>query len=173
MIWIDLDETLIHAAEQPVANCQVEVNLPRERLWFGCRPGANECLKALRELAEVRMLTVATHAYASAANACFEFGFESGQIVAREQWVQGWVVERAGKMFCDIDLGGVLIDNKSADYWHRYKRLYLGIGQDRLLLVPDYYGGLSDSWPSAIPSLVGKVRELLARKSGSRLDGPR
>jgi hypothetical protein len=159
MIWIDLDETLVSTSEFPSEEvARVLLKFKGGSLWSSPRPGAVELLGALRALGEVRMLTTAVRVYAHAASVKFGFGFAPEEIVAREQWLKDFAVRAAG-----VDPRGILIDNESAVEWHFFKRSYLGIGRDRLLLLPDYMGMLPDTLQESWPKLVERAREIMSR----------
>jgi hypothetical protein len=104
------------------------------------------------------MLTTAIRPYAYAANVEFGFGFSRRQIVARMQWMENGVNQVSG-----VDPKGILIDNASGQECHHFKCSYLGIGQERVLLVPDYLGALPDVLEKDWPDLVEKAQEILNR----------
>jgi TFIIF-interacting CTD phosphatase-like protein len=93
IIFIDLDETLIHTLsleylydpnyknELPT----VTINFPGDKYDYKAsrRPNALKFLKALRKIGPVYMLTRAVHEYAVAMNQAFKFGFTENQIFDR------------------------------------------------------------------------------------------
>jgi hypothetical protein len=162
MIWVDLDETLVHSLELPGSKRRTRLVFEGGKLWSLMRPGAREFLDALREVAacnstEVRMLTFAWHAYACAANDVFRFGFSPAQVVAHEQWIGGFGAPKA----TSVDSLGVLIDNKLSRMAHADKCKYLGIDSRRLVIVRDYLGHPSDRFPKDWPAIVENVEEIL------------
>ena len=162
MIWVDLDETLVHSLELPGSKRRTRLVFEGGKVWSLVRPGAREFLDALREVAnreaiEVRMLTSAYRAYACAANDAFGFGFSPTQIVAHEQWVG----EFGAPKTTSVDCLGVLIDNKISRMAHADKCKYLGIDSRRLVLVRDYLGHPSDRFPKDWPAVVENVKEIL------------
>jgi FMN phosphatase YigB (HAD superfamily) len=86
-IFVDLDETLIHSydyfEERPYDDV-IEVVVDDITFKTSLRPGAKEFLAKLREIGEVRMLTVATYDYAIKMNETFGFNFALDDIYARE-----------------------------------------------------------------------------------------
>ena len=76
-IFVDLDETLIHTFDyyETPNKGAVEVAVGNETFKTSLRPGAHEFLAKLREIGEVRMLTVATYDYAVKMNETFTLGF--------------------------------------------------------------------------------------------------
>lgn len=85
-IFVDLDETLIHTYDYHETPCKGAVPVTVEDVEFktSLRPGAKEFLAKLREIGEVRMLTIATYEYAKVMNVLFEFNFALDDIYARE-----------------------------------------------------------------------------------------
>lgn len=85
-IFVDLDETLIHTYDyhETPCKCAVPVTIEGTEFKTSLRPGAKEFLAKLREIGEVRMLTIATYEYAKVMNALFEFNFALDDIYARE-----------------------------------------------------------------------------------------
>jgi len=165
MIWVDLDETLVHSLERPGSKRRTMLVFEGGKLWSLARPGAREFLGALRQLAardssEVRLLTTALQAYACQANDVFKFDFTPAQIVAREQWY-GCGMPQADR----VDHLGVLIDNVSAPMAHIDKCEYLGIDARRLVLVPDYRGHPFDRFPKNWPAVVAQVKAILRGNS--------
>jgi len=166
MIWLDLDETLVHSLERPGSKRRTVLVFEGGKLWTFLRPGAREFLDALRRVAardsnEVRMLTTAKCAYARTANDVFKLGFTSDQVVAREQWVGSFAVPQAHH----VDKLGVLIDNVSSRMAHVDKCEYMGIDARRLVLIPDFLGHPSDRFPKDWPAVVEHVSEILRGNS--------
>jgi FMN phosphatase YigB (HAD superfamily) len=84
-IFVDLDETLIHTYDFHEMPCKCAVPVTVEEVQFktSLRPGAKEFLAKLREIGEVRMLTIATYDYAIEMNRLFDLGFVEKDIYAR------------------------------------------------------------------------------------------
>ena len=84
-IFVDLDETLIHTYDFHEMPCKCAVPVTVEGVEFktSLRPGAKEFLAKLREIGEVRMLTIATYDYAIEMNRLFDLGFVEKDIYAR------------------------------------------------------------------------------------------
>ena len=84
-IFVDLDETLIHTYDYHETPCKCAVAVRIEESFYktSLRPGAKEFLTKLREIGEVRMLTVATYNYAIEMNRLFDLGFAEKDIYAR------------------------------------------------------------------------------------------
>jgi hypothetical protein len=166
MIWVDLDETLVHSLERPGSKRRTPLAFEGGQLWSMARPGARELLAELRIVAardfcEVRMLTTAKYAYARAASDAFKFGFKPAQIVAREEWLDNFARPKGHH----VDYLGVLIDNASSRLAHVDKCEYLGIDARRLVLVRDYLGHPSDRLQKHWPAVVEQVREILRGSS--------
>ena len=85
-IFVDLDETLIHTYDFHEMPCKCAVPVTVENVEFktSLRPGAEKFLAKLREIGEVRMLTIATYDYAIEMNRLFDLGFVEKDIYARE-----------------------------------------------------------------------------------------
>lgn len=84
-IFVDLDETLIHTYDFHETPCKCAVPVTVEDVEFktSLRPGALEFLAKLRDIGEVRMLTIATYDYAIEMNRLFDLGFAEKDIYAR------------------------------------------------------------------------------------------
>ena len=94
-IFVDLDETLIHSYdihEIPSVHA-VEVDVQGQFFKTRLRPGAKDFLAQLREIGEVRMLTVATRDYALKMNETFGLGFTAGDIWSREHLQGGYSID--------------------------------------------------------------------------------
>ena len=94
-IFVDLDETLIHSYgihEIPSADA-VDVNVRGQFFKTRLRPGAKDFLAKLREIGEVRMLTIAVYDYAVEMNQTFGLGFELGDIWSREDVRGGCAID--------------------------------------------------------------------------------
>ena len=94
-IFVDLDETLIHTYEfwqKPTVD-PVLVKVDDQIFKVRVRPGAKDFLAKLREIGEVRMLTVAIYNYAIKMNETFDLGFDLGDIWAREHIQGGYTID--------------------------------------------------------------------------------
>ena len=94
-IFVDLDETLIHTYEswqKPTVD-PVLVNVQDQIFKVSMRPGAKDFLAKLREIGEVRMLTIAIYDYAIKMNEVFDLGFDIGDIWAREHVRGGYTID--------------------------------------------------------------------------------
>ena len=94
-IFVDLDETLIHTYEfwqKPTVD-PVLVKVDDQIFKVRVRPGAKDFLAKLREIGEVRMLTVAIYNYAIKMNETFDLGFDIGDIWAREHIQGGYTID--------------------------------------------------------------------------------
>ena len=94
-IFVDLDETLIHTYEfwqKPTVD-PVRVKVDDQIFKVRVRPGAKDFLAKLREIGEVRMLTVAIYNYAIKMNETFDLGFDLGDIWAREHIQGGYTID--------------------------------------------------------------------------------
>lgn len=94
-IFVDLDETLIHSYdihEIPSVDA-VDVNVRGQFFKTRLRPGARDFLAKLREIGEVRMLTIATNDYAVKMNETFDLGFVASDIWSREYLQGGYSID--------------------------------------------------------------------------------
>lgn len=94
LIFVDLDETLIHTFmpawdEFPSEDATTVFLGPSEQYDTVLRQGAIHFLHLLRSKGQVYMLTAATNDYANAMNKTFELGFNSNQIFSREDIQSG------------------------------------------------------------------------------------
>lgn len=94
-IFVDLDETLIHTYEywQIPSGDTKRVSVQGSLYTVRMRPGAKEFLAKLREIGEVRMLTIAIYDYAIKMNEVFDLGFDIGDIWAREHVQGGYTID--------------------------------------------------------------------------------
>jgi hypothetical protein len=94
-IFVDLDETLIHSYDIHEIPSVDAVNVDVHGQFFKTRlrPGAKDFLAQLREIGEVRMLTVATRDYALKMNETFGLGFLAGDIWSREHLQGGYTID--------------------------------------------------------------------------------
>lgn len=88
LVFVDLDETLIHTLsvffEDPPAKDSKKVKIGEHNYDVVLRQGALYFLEILRNSGEVYMLTAATEDYAFAMNKAFKLGFKEEQIYSRE-----------------------------------------------------------------------------------------
>jgi hypothetical protein len=157
--YIDLDNTLIHAAWGKNPNKRrTKIELPdsdngkAEAYWSMLRPKALEFLAFCRNIAPTKMLTHAARDYALKHNEVFGLGFSDENIIARDDFSH--ITEEK----CDslsrptkkslrpnvigIAPGAILVDDKSpSDYLAKVKIQYLGITEDRYVQSRNYSGG--------------------------------
>lgn len=145
-VWIDLDETLIAWFSSPVPG---SIKLGTER-WAILRPGARECLASLRNLAPVRLLTYAKLSYACVACEAFGLGFPAYDILAQELWTsflrEQPSLGRPGDVLVEDDRSGSVAA----------KCRFVGIVQQRVVIVPAYVGGPDDAM-ATVPQQVGQL----------------
>lgn len=156
MIWIDLDETLVHSwsplvvSELMAMECGVPVSQPPKRgerryrylkasdgeiTIARVRPCATLLLAQLRSLGQVRLLTRATRGYSLQMVSAFNLGFSPAEVIASEDMVQH--IESG---IVPVDPEGVLVEND--DYYRdgnlgvRVKIAYLGCDSEHIVRVP-------------------------------------
>jgi len=143
IIFVDLDETLIHTftpfwGETPTKDAET-ILLPGpkgkdEEYQTALRQGALHFLQILRNLGDVYILTAATKDYANAMNRHFGLGFTENQIYSRED-VQAGQVDPAyfGK-------GTVyLYDNLSRHENYSKIRFLRPLGEVNYVKVKEFY----------------------------------
>jgi phosphoserine phosphatase len=161
VIFVDLDETLIHTFMQydgeNVTGDAVPVKVPGDKIPYqtSLRKGSKEFLQRLRELGDVRMLTAATTDYANAMNRKFGFGFTSSQIYAREDIAAGAF---APNFFGECKV--YLYDNLPR-HENRSKIVFLRpLGNVEYVQVSGYYGNndIASLTPETIDYLIGRIK---------------
>jgi len=182
MIWVDLDHTLIWTWE-PLISTPMMSSLfglpistpPTDRRYhklrrviigdgyaLSCaRENALHLLRALRNLGELKMLTLATRPYAEAMNSTFGFGFTPEIIVAREDYQKAV----RGEAPTRIDSAGVLVENipypkcYESERDLREKLALLGIERSRVVFVPPFVGLKQDSfqWRRTLDDVRAKL----------------
>lgn len=162
MIWIDLDNTLIFSPQwvDRIAGALAvstngaetqrldQIPIAGTSVSACARPCAHRLLAELRTIAEVRLLTTATHAYAEAMNGHFGFGFAHAEITARESWMDfpGALRTQFRPKQQAVDPRGVLIDDDDESMNLRMKLLYLGTRS--LITVRRFNGEREDPFAS-------------------------
>lgn len=155
-IYIDLDETLISSIpgypgmgmnpKSVKFSAGTKDNGKPDTYHAQIRPAAQEMLAALRNLAPTFLMTVAMREYAEAANQACNLMFQSHEIIAREDYTQGfvsgWGSEETMLTMVNIYPHSILIDNNPPENPHAQdKRKVLGIGRDHYFKIRDYMGG--------------------------------
>jgi hypothetical protein len=144
IIWIDLDETLI-CSSQHSRDGWVPFTPDR---WAILRPGAYECLEALRQFGTTRLLTSARCSYAFAACDTFRLGFAGADIVGQEMWTS-FLREQPSLGRPD----DVLIDDDRSTALAEKCR-FIGIAGERVVLVPAYSGEADNALASVAPRVA-------------------
>lgn len=154
-IYIDLDETLIHAkysipghSGNPGKRTAIKIidedGLNHETYHSLIRPKALELLNHCRKLTKVKMLTTATRDYAILHNETFLLGFEPAEIIAREDYLvrtslaYGTTTEPSKRR---TDPNAFLIDNlpRLAEA-AMLKQQYLGIRPENYIEIREFSG---------------------------------
>lgn len=148
IIWVDLDETLVRTCEEPYAGwTRLRINR-----WATLRPGAAECVQALRRLGPVAMLTFARLEYALAVCDAFpQLGFSTCEILAQEQWTSAFAEDPRFNRPDDI-----LIEDQGSISLARKCR-FIGLDVSRVVLVRPYRGEPDD----VLASVPQQVKLLL------------
>jgi hypothetical protein len=151
VVWVDLDETLITSTDRPSSG---SVKLGTGK-WAVLRPGARECLAALRHIGNVRLLTFAPIRYAAAACERFGLGFAGSDTFGHEMWTS-FLAEQPSLGRPD----DVLVEDDESHYVLAKCR-FIGISPRRVVLVRAYRGGADDELAAvpvrALEALVGDV----------------
>jgi hypothetical protein len=172
-VFLDLDETLIHAEWNNFGKDRVRVDFTLDsRGWdmqttesYGVklRPNAHEFLKTLRRLyPNVYMLTAATSEYGHGMNDAFDLGFTSEQIIGRDLWNALYTSTVKPYSFTDEPCYSVLIDNQyPTDTNARDKIGYLKLfGKAHYIKIKDFYGHHKDELTeNIINDLVNNIEE--------------
>ena len=145
--YIDLDNTLIHAAWGGNPNKRrAKIDLgPKEVYWSMLRPQSLDFLAFCREIAPTKMLTHAHRDYALEHNKVFGLGFNSNDVIARDDFAHtssGMFVDITRPLKINVSPGAILVDDKfPKEELAQVKMQYLGIGNDRYVQSRDYRGG--------------------------------
>jgi hypothetical protein len=171
-IYIDLDETLIHAiyahSGNPGKRRPIEIKNStgeREELYYSIlRPKATELLSFCRTLGNVKMLTTATRDYALEHNSIFNLGFEATHIIAREDYLVSTVSAydtRTGPVKTATDPHSVLIDNlpRLAELAIT-KQQYLGIKPNRYIQIREFSGKDPEVFTKELDSIFQLLKSL-------------
>jgi hypothetical protein len=147
-IFVDIDETLIHAGmgedhKPEVPTVDVMTRDPDELYKVSLRPGAIKLLFDLRTIGHVYALTRATQDYAFAMNKTLGLGFPSERIYSRLH-VREW---RKTKIDLDIPQGqNYLIDD--LDYQDNYEKIALlrKLGPVQYIKVVPFWGNADEGY---------------------------
>lgn len=147
MIYIDLDNTLIHATwgGNPNKN-RVKIDLGgKEVYWSMLRPKSQEFVHICRTIAPTFLMTFAAKDYALAHNDTFSLGFTESEILARTDFSHtqaGMFVDRTYPLSTAHCPTGLLIDdNPPSDEQAKVKMAFLGIPPSRYIQSRNYRGG--------------------------------
>lgn len=172
-VFVDLDETLIHAEYNVFSNNRtiIELNIDSggwggnitERYGVLLRPNACEFLKKLRLLyPNVYMLTAATSYYGVEMNKVFDLGFTDDQIIGRDLWNGLFLKINGHHIFTTEPCCSVLLDNNDPSMPTAcYKINYLEkFGKASYIKVDDFYGSETDQFTNKmINGLLKKVEK--------------
>ena len=162
--YIDLDNTLIHAAWGGNPNKRrTKIDLgPKEVYWSMLRPHALDFLAFCREIAPTYMLTHAARDYALEHNKVFNLGFTEDQVIASDDFAYnktGMFVDRIIPIKTNVSPGAILVDDKNPkDELPSIKMQYLGIGMDRYVQSRDYRGGKD---PENFNKEIEKIKKII------------
>lgn len=151
-IFLDLDETLVHAMFKASGKKRVHVDIPQTQEerdageapeWYGVieRPGAMKFIELLRQKYgrdNVFILTAATHEYAYAISEKFGWGFPGDFIIARGYYAGTYGPAHLAEKRFD----SVLIDNMPRSYEWTWRKLNFleQYGKPRLILEKSFGG---------------------------------
>jgi hypothetical protein len=147
-IFVDIDETLIHAGmgedhKPEVPTVDVMNRDPDEMYKVSLRPGAIKLLFDLRTIGHVYALTRATQDYAFAMNKTLGLGFLEERIYSRLH-VREW---RKTKIDLEVPLGqNYLIDD--LDYQDNYEKIALlrKLGPVQYIKVVPFWGNADEGY---------------------------
>lgn len=174
-IYIDLDETLIHAiyaqSGNPGKRTPIRLleddGLDSEIFYSLLRPKAKELLSFCREASEVKMLTTATKDYALKHNEVFSLGFKKHEIIAREDYLYqsmlayGTVTEL---LKTRVDPNSLLIDNlpRLAEA-AMLKQQYLGIKPHQYIQIREFSGKDPQNFNQELIELQNQIKETITK----------
>jgi hypothetical protein len=162
--YIDLDNTLIHAAWGGNPNKKrTKIDLGhKEVYWSMLRPKAVAFTEFCREIAPTYMLTHAARDYALEHNKVFNLGFNDSQIIARDDFSytrSGMFTDTTCPTKIDISPGAILVDDKHPkDEMLIVKIKYLGINSNRCVQSRDFRGGKD---PASFNKEIEKIKEII------------
>jgi hypothetical protein len=162
--YIDLDNTLIHAAWGGNPNKRrTKIDLgSKEVYWSMLRPHALDFLAFCREIAPTYMLTHAHRDYALEHNKVFALGFTDDQLIARDDFSytkSGMLIDTTRPIKINVSPGAILVDdNPPKDEMAVVKIQYLGINTDRYVQGRDYRGGKD---PENFDKEIDKIKKII------------
>ena len=162
--YIDLDNTLIHAAWGGNPNKRrTKIDLgPKEVYWSMLRPHALDFLAFCREIAPTYMLTHAHRDYALEHNRVFGLGFADDQVIARDDFSytkSGMLVDTTRPTKINVSPGAILVDDKPPKHEMAVVKIqYLGINTDRYVQGRDYRGGKD---PENFDKEIDKIKKII------------
>lgn len=169
-IYIDLDETLIHAKYATSGNSgkRSRIRIPDQdgtgyELYYSLlRPKAPELLGACRALSDVKMLTTATRDYAQMHNETFNLGFNENDIIAREDYLVNTTVAfglATEPAKYQTDPQSVLIDNlPRLATAAMLKQQYLGLNPSNYIQIREFDGKDPEIFASELNEILEKVK---------------
>ena len=167
-IFVDIDETLIHAGmgedhNPEVPTVDVMTHDPDAVYKVSLRPGAIKLLFDLRTIGHVYALTRAAHDYALAMNKTFGFGFLEERIYSRLQ-VKDW---RKTKIDLEVPQGqNYLIDD--LDYEDNYEKIALlrKLGPVQYIKVKPFWGDIEDGYThEEIDTIIEQIANTTSKGS--------
>jgi hypothetical protein len=166
-IFVDLDETLIHAR---VAGPRPPGKRPRFAFGFevydvALRRCAHYMLDCLREIGRVSLLTTSQREYAEKINEAFGLGFE--QMYCREDV---FVFHPFADLKTEaIAPKSVLIDDLSpTETLARLKMQFLGISRRSYVQIREFHGIDPPTIDAEIAEIVRKVRDICDHNEATR-----
>lgn len=145
MIFLDLDNTLVHSVDYPQHGEDiVPIALSEWTYYCKRRKFPLDFLAACRNIATTSLLTNATREYALAHNKALDLGFSDSEIFAREDYLyQSPVAYGTQTFLAAIEKfpTAILIDNlPSSDPLAKSKQRFLGIPEAQYLQIREYHG---------------------------------
>jgi hypothetical protein len=169
-IYIDLDETLIHAKYATSGNSgkRSRIKIPDQdgagyELYYSLlRPKALELLEVCRALSDVKMLTTATRDYAQIHNETFKLGFSERNIIAREDYLVNTTIAfglatKPAKYRTDPQ--SVLIDNlPRLATAAMLKQQFLGLNPANYIQIREFDGKDPEIFANELNEILEKVK---------------
>lgn len=174
-IYVDLDETLIHAIpgysgnpgkRTPIKIPNIDCKENSYELYYSLlRPNAHRLLNFCRYLTNVKMLTTATRDYALLHNEAFSLGFSESDVIAREDYLIKTTLAYGSSIetiAAQTDPKSLLIDNlpPNADA-AKLKQQFLGIREENYVQIRDFNGKDPEIFENELGEIFLKLQNTL------------
>jgi NLI interacting factor-like phosphatase len=171
MIFVDLDNTLIHATWGGNPNKKrVKIDLGinylggKEIYWSMMRPNSISFLEECRKLAKTYLLTFSDKDYAIAHNEAFKLGFEEKEIFGRDDFSAsscGMFVDRVYAKKTNTCPNAILVDDNEPSHEHaKIKMAFLGIGEERYIKSRRFIGREPKEFEKELKALHSLIKDI-------------